>query len=211
MRTDELIARLSAEPATRGSPAAALAIGAAAAFGLALIAMVLTIGPRPDIASAAATWRFDVKLMAMLTLSGTAALLLTRAIYPEGLARAPLWTLLLAPALLAVMAGTEAVLLPRSAWWTAARGTNWAFCLVVVPSLGVLPLAALLWAIRQGATTRPALTGFLGGLLAGGAAATAYALHCPDDSPFFVILWYPIGILILASTGALLGSRLLRW
>ena len=58
---------------------------------------------------------------------------------------------------------------------------------------------------------RPALTGFLAGLLAGGLGAAAYAANCPDDSPLFVMTWYPVGILALGAIGALAGSRVLRW
>ena len=37
------------------------------------------------------------------------------------------------------------------------------------------------------------------------------AAHCSDDSPFFVSIWYPLGILLVAVAGALAGARLLRW
>lgn len=211
MRTDELITRLSADQVRRGSPLLALALATAAAFVLAGLAMMLSIGPRPDLGQAAGAWRFEMKVVVMLALSATTFVLLRRALYPEGLDRAPLWIVLAAPALLLVMVLGELMLLPLNTWGAAARGTNWAWCLVLVPSFGILPLAAVLRAIRQGATTRPVLAGFLGGLLAGGAAATAYALHCPDDSPLFVAIWYPLGILALACAGALLGGRVLRW
>ena len=63
--------------------------------------------------------------------------------------------------------------------------------------------------------TRPGevavLTGFLAGLLAGGLGAAAYAADCPDDSPLFVMTWYPVGILALGALGAFAGSKLLRW
>ena len=65
--------------------------------------------------------------------------------------------------------------------------------------------------MRQGAPTRPALAGALAGLLAGGIAATFYAAHCTDDSPFFVATWYTLAIAVLAGIGALAGGRVLRW
>ena len=80
-----------------------------------------------------------------------------------------------------------------------------------MPAFGFLPLVLALWALRQGAPSRPALTGFLCGLLAGGLGAAAYAANCPDDSPFFVATWYPVGILGLGLVGAVAGHRLLRW
>jgi hypothetical protein len=71
-------------------------------------------------------------------------------------------------------------------------------------------LVAALVGLRQGASTRPALSGAAAGLLCGGLAATVYAAHCTDDSPLFVATWYSIGIAGLTVVGAAAGSRLLR-
>jgi hypothetical protein len=69
----------------------------------------------------------------------------------------------------------------------------------VVPAVlggaGEVPtLAALLWALRGLAPTRPALAGAAAGLAAGAVGALAYALHCPELSPTFVAVWYSAGI-----------------
>ena len=77
--------------------------------------------------------------------------------------------------------------------------------------LSALPLAALLFALRQGAPSRPALTGAVAGLAATGIGATFYASHCTNDSPLFMAAWYVLGTAIVAVAGALLGARLLRW
>jgi hypothetical protein len=42
-------------------------------------------------------------------------------------------------------------------------------------------------------------------------AATLYALHCTDDSPLFVALWYTPGVLLVSAIGATLASRVARW
>jgi hypothetical protein len=55
------------------------------------------------------------------------------------------------------------------------------------------------------------LAGAVAGLAASGIAATFYASNCTDDSPLFVITWYPIAILIVAAVGYLIGRKLLRW
>jgi hypothetical protein len=44
-----------------------------------------------------------------------------------------------------------------------------------------------------------------------GLAGTLYALHCPDDSPLFVGIWYVLAAAIVTLAGALCGARLLRW
>ena len=211
MKTDDLIQHLAADTASRRAPAAALWLAVAAAILFAAAALLLSVGPRPDLATAAGTWRFIAKAAVMVTLAGTSLLVLRRAIYPEGLAEVRLWALLAAPALLLALVAIELALIPGASWGMAATGKNWASCLTLVPAFGILPLAAALWAIRQGAPSRPMLTGFIAGLLSGGIAATAYATHCPDDSPLFVVLWYPVGILLLGLAGAVLGRRVLRW
>jgi hypothetical protein len=55
------------------------------------------------------------------------------------------------------------------------------------------------------------MAGALAGLLAGSVGASLYAIHCTDDSPLFVALWYPPPIALAALAGAVTGYRLLRW
>jgi hypothetical protein len=51
----------------------------------------------------------------------------------------------------------------------------------------------------------------IAGLAAAGISATFYASSGDEDSPLFVLLWYPIAVAIVALAGYLLGRRLLRW
>jgi hypothetical protein len=55
------------------------------------------------------------------------------------------------------------------------------------------------------------LAGAVAGLAASGIAATFYASNCTDDSPLFVLLWYPLAIAIVTAVGYVAGGRLLRW
>jgi hypothetical protein len=77
--------------------------------------------------------------------------------------------------------------------------------------MAVAPLAAVLTALRVGAPYSPGTAGAVAGLLAGSLGATLYALHCTDDSPLFVALWYSPPIALATLAGAAAGSRLLRW
>jgi hypothetical protein len=210
MRTDDLIARLSADTARRGVPpgpalAAALAIGvlviAAAFFGL--------IGVRPDFAAALQTWRFDYKFLVTLSVAASAFLVLRTALYPQG--RPNYWLLLAGPALLAIAVAIELASLPAAGWAMSAAGKNWYKCLTIVPALGIGPLALMIIALRQGAPAHPGWAGFAAGILAGGLAATFYAANCTDDSPLFVMTWYPIAIVGLGLAGALAGRLAARW
>ena len=36
-------------------------------------------------------------------------------------------------------------------------------------------------------------------------------LHCVDDSPLFIAVWYTIAVGMITGLGAFLGSRLLKW
>jgi hypothetical protein len=212
MKTQDLISRLAADrPIGRPPPGRTLAVAVAAACLIAAASMLLSVGLRPDFTDALQSWRFVFKFVVTLTLAGSGFVLLRRAVYPGGLEHVPWWMVFAAPAVLLAGVGAELLSLPQGEWAAAAIGANWLYCLTLVPSFGLVPLAIGLWAIRQGATTRPVLSGFLCGLLSGGIAATAYAAHCPDDSPLFVLIWYPAGILGLGIIGALLGRQVLRW
>jgi hypothetical protein len=90
-------------------------------------------------------------------------------------------------------------------------GTNSVACMVLIPLLSALPLAALIYAMRQGAPAHPILAGAVAGLVAAGIGGTLYGMHCTNDSPLFICVWYVIAIAIVMVFGALLGTRWLRW
>jgi hypothetical protein len=94
---------------------------------------------------------------------------------------------------------------------TRLVGTNSRTCLTAIPLMSLPLLAATLAGLRQGAPSRPALTGAVAGLFSAGLAATFYASNCTDDSPLFVITWYSLAGAIVASLGALAGSKVLRF
>ena len=100
---------------------------------------------------------------------------------------------------------------PSAQWGAKLVGSNSMHCLLVIPILSIPPLAALIFALREGAPRYPALTGALAGAAAAGVAATIYASNCPDDSPLFVVTWYPIATGVVVLVGALAGRRWLAW
>jgi hypothetical protein len=83
--------------------------------------------------------------------------------------------------------------------------------MTAIPAMSLPLLGAALIALRHGAPTRPALAGACAGILSAGLAATLYAVHCTDDSPLFVAVWYTLAAAVVASVGALIGSRMLRF
>lgn len=100
---------------------------------------------------------------------------------------------------------------PSDARMAALLGRSWLSCPWNVLALSVPALAAVLWAVRGLAPTRPRATGFSAGLLAGSLGAFGYSLSCPEASPAFVATWYTLGIVLTGIVGAALGPRVLRW
>jgi hypothetical protein len=105
----------------------------------------------------------------------------------------------------------ELLILPVSFWQGSLVGANAAICLTAIPLLSIAPLAALLYALKRGAPVRPRLAGAVCGLLSSSMAAMLYALHCTDDSPLFVAVWYSLAIGAVTLVAAGLGGRFLRW
>ena len=130
---------------------------------------------------------------------------------PDQNAGKSIWLLALVALMLAAAVLLEMSVLPADQWKIYQVGSNSMMCMTLIPALSLAPLAAVLYALRQGAPANPTLAGAFGGLLSVGVGATLYATHCVDDSPLFIATWYPLAAAIVVGLGALLGSRLLRW
>jgi len=212
MKTDQIINAIVTDGTVRTlSIPARLAVALAIGGGVAGALFAAGLGVRPDIAGALQTWRFDAKLAITLVGLGAALWSTAQLARPEVDQRKALAPLLLPAALLGLAVASELVSSPADAWTARAVGTNSRLCLAAITLLSVAPLLSLLVTLRSGAPRSPAAAGAAAGLLAGSLAATLYALHCFDDSPLFVGLWYVPAIALLALTGAAAGSRALRW
>jgi hypothetical protein len=212
METKNLIKAISSDAAAgRRSLGTLLRAAFVAASVIAAVVFSVVAGPRADFAAAAETWRFLLKFVVTLALvatSGAVAIALARPGARLGMRVALLGA---APAILLGAVLIELTTIAPSEWATRLVGTNNMVCLTLIPLIGLGPLAIFLVAMRQGAPTRPSLAGAACGLLAGGLAATLYAAHCFDDSPFFVATWYTLAIAILTVVGAIAGRYVLRW
>ena len=215
MKTEQLVAALVADrrPAVRPfGRSTGRSVGTAIAAGgiASLVVFALAFGPRVDLAAAFTTWRFDLKLVLVLVallaaLSGCIAM--ARPIAARSLWRRALPLVLLAAAALVI----ELVVLPRTSWATRLVGSNSMVCLTAIPLFALAPLAGLIVALRRSAPSSPTRAGAMAGALAATVAAAIYAFHCFDDSPLFVLTWYPLAALPVIALGALAGNRLLRW
>lgn len=212
MRTSGLIDAIAADAgAPRRRLTSAFWIAVAASAVAASLVFEAMLGPRPDIAAAAATPRFLWKFVATLSFGVAAATLALRLARPGADPAPGRAALIVAAALLAGSVAVELFVTPSGAWAAKMMGRNALLCLASVPALSALPLLVLLVAMRRGAPGSPAALGACAGLLAGAIGSTFYALHCFDDSPLFVALWYGLAVGAVTVVGAALGSRLLKW
>ncbi|MEQ8824037.1 MAG: NrsF family protein [Filomicrobium sp.] len=210
MKTDALISALTADGKKRSPAPHVLITAVAIGTIVSVIALLATIGVRDDLAAALLTWRFDVKLVVIALALVIAVCDAFRLIRPTG--RSLLASFNTLPlAVLAVAMITELVLSPVSTWAPKLIGTNALLCLVVIPLLSLPVLIALLIAMRHGAPSSAISAGASAGRLAACISAFLYGLHCFDDSPLFVAVWYPLAALPVVAAAAFAGRLTLRW
>lgn len=212
MKTDDLIAAISADAKSARPPIASI-VWLAAGAGLigAAIVFLSLLQIRPDIGEAIFDPSFLYKWVLTLTLLASAMFVVLQLARPQPISSDRLLLLLAPAAVLLAGIAYELVMLPQAEWMPTMMGNNAAACMIFIPLISALPLAAFLVALRQGAPSRPALTGAVAGLASTGIGATLYASHCTNDSPLFMAAWYVIGATVVAATGAYFGARLLRW
>jgi hypothetical protein len=212
VKTSDLIRALAADSEVRAMPpgralALALIPGVAIALGL----HFAVLGLRPQLFALLGEPRLLFKLCLTFLLAAISGALVARIARPGADIRRISLMLAIVPALLAAAGLAELLAFPAAEWGQRLVGTNAIFCLKSIPFLAAAPLVAVLLALRQGAPEHPAVAGAAAGLFAGAIGAACYATHCPDDSPLFVAAWYTLAITFVVGTGALAGSRCLRW
>lgn len=213
MKTDDLIKALAADTATPVAPISrtiSVAVAAGAITAAAIFAA--TLGMRADFGYVFMnSWQFVLKFIFTLGVAIPAFLLVQKLARPDGDGSSIVPILVVPVIVLLAAIGFEFVQNPSGTVSDVIFAPNWLKCFALIPLLSMTPLAAVLYALKQGAPANPALAGGVGGLLSAAMGATLYASHCNADSPMFVGVWYPLGIAIIVAVGALIGSRLLRW
>jgi len=212
MDTNQLIQSLVADNNHRARPVRSMLVTALMiAVPVSIVMFFTALGFRKDIATAFHNPFFDLKFIVTIAVAISAITTSIHLSRPEASLKGRKWLFLLPVALLAFGIGGEMTLTQRLPWVTRLIGSNSTVCLTAIPLLSLPILMAALVALRRGASSRPALSGAYAGLLSAGLAATLYASQCTDDSPWFVAMWYPLAIGLVAAIGALAGSRWLRF
>ncbi|MDM0067792.1 DUF1109 domain-containing protein [Variovorax sp. J31P207] len=213
MRTDQLVALLAADAAPVRRRAVSRRLGVALAIALPVSSawMLMAYGVRRDLIEAMFWPMFWVRLLfgAGIALAG---FVVVQRLARPGVRVRGAWLGLAAPVLLIWLLALVA-LLSASVEERAAlvMGHTWRSCAIDIAVVSLPMFAALLWALKGLAPTRPALAGAAAGALAGGAGAMVYALHCPELAAPYIAVWYVAGIALPVVAGALIGPRLLRW
>lgn len=213
MKTDELISLLArdAAPVESGALPRRLSVLTLAGAAAALVIMIPWIGFRPDLMDAFVDRTFWMKAAYTIGLGIAGFLLAERLSRPGANARLG-WTLAAVCAVLILaLAVAQLMTMPSAEMRSAIMGGSWSVCPWYIFVLALPGLAAILWTMRRFAPTRTTFAGAAAGLLAGGVSATVYGLHCDENTAAFVALWYSLGIGMTALTGAIIGSRVLRW
>jgi hypothetical protein len=211
MKTDDLIRTLSVDNTWRQrSVGTVLAVALLAAAPVSIAMFFSELGIRPDVAVAVHNPFFDLKFMITIALALSGMIISLHLSRPEvSIGWTGCW-LALPVALLGIGIVGEIMVPHRLPWTARLIGSNSRVCMTAIPILSLPLLAAALIALRRGAPRNPTVAGAFAGLIASGLAATLYAAHCPDDSPFFVATWYLIATAIVVAIGAFAGSKVLK-
>ena len=211
MTTEDLIRALVADRFAGQGPRAALLWALVSAIAIVATLFFSWIGFRDDIEAALLTVRFLFKFLIIVPLAMLSFATLLRSTAPVS---EPNWweTLLSLPLMLLVVGvAAELLAIPRSDWLVRLIGSNAVNCMMLIPTLACAPLALFIMTLKSGAPANSGPAGAVAGLAAGSLAAVFYATNCFDDSPLFVVTWYPLAIGSVVLAGYFAGKRFLRW
>jgi hypothetical protein len=212
MRTDDLIAALAADNDSKSEPlsrsfARDVAIGGV----VTALGFFLFLGVRHNFFDSLTSPRFLFKFVFTGTMTLSGLFLAWRLARPDAAPRGAAWAALLGPALVLLACGVEMMLVPSALWAQRMWGQNFWHCLIGVPTFAAAPLAGLFFFLKDAAPVDPRRAGAVAAFAACGLGATFYAANCPDDSPFYVAVWYLLATAMVTVFGWLAGGRLLRW
>lgn len=212
LKTDELIDRLGQDlRPVRAGPPAWLALAAIPGAAMGLLAVILYLRFRWDLAEAVATPFFWAKTGYTVALAIAGFWVGERLARPVG---SPRGGLILAAGVFAAMLVLAVVQSAGASPEMAHHmlmGHSWTYCSTAVFLFALPVLVGGLLAMRLQAPTRPMLAGAAVGLFAGAVGGTLYGLSCMETTAAFVVAWYTLGMAGSTALGAVLGRFVLRW
>jgi len=213
MKTDDLISMLaaSATPVPRHAASRRLSTALLVGLPLSFAFMLMVFGLRRDLTEVMERPIFWVRLLFPICIAAGAYLMAERLARP-GVRVRKAWVGLVVPLLVVwSLAAYVLVSAPAGERPALVMGQTWRTCTANIAFVALPVFISTIVALKGLAPTRPGLAGAAAGLMAGGAGASVYALHCVElAAPFFAV-WYVLGISLPAVVGALIGRRFLRW
>lgn len=207
----ELIARLSSDlkPSPRRSMRSQIMLLSALGAGLGMATLLAVLGIRADIWDALASISFWVKAAFSASLMLVSFLLVVELARPDGRAHLPL--LLVPIGLLTLLAAAELAMSAPSGWRALVMGMSAGKCSIRIALIGLPTFLLLFWEMRRLAPTQLARAGAAIGACAGAVGALIYVLYCREVAAGFILVWYTLGVSILAALGGVIGPVALRW
>lgn len=209
MRSEDLIRTLASEakPVRRLAHPARRVVYWLSISLLYVTAIVLFMGPRPDIGVKLGEPRFVLEIGAAFLTGVMAAM----AAFCAGSPGRPLWERFAPLPMLVLWLGT----LGEGCWrgW-GANGLPLRPDLVCFPSIvmaGLVPGALILYMVRRGAPLAPVLTTALAALAASALGAAALRLYHAQDASIMILVWQFGSVAVITGLGGLIGRKLLRW
>jgi hypothetical protein len=179
--------------------------------GVALAAVVMLFGARPDILAGdphpMVVWRAGVLLLLGSICAAAALRTATPGVGQGNRAWAGAVAMAaLVPLIALVTAIADPAAAARAIWWSSAIRCLWV-SLAAATGFGAIMVLAL----RRGAPVAPERSGLLVGLAAGSLGVLVYSVHCLSNQIAYVGLWYTLAVLVAAAAGRLVVPRLVRW
>jgi hypothetical protein len=208
--TDDLIRSLAGTAGTRrrsGSLRVTFAIAGVVSLACALLLVFSVFGIRLDFADMAVHLPFEFKLAYTIALVVGSSVVTLYAATP-GASAIALYAL--SPAVIFLTCGV--IFDPTNFPIMGGTSAAVAICVgrILFLSLPAMILTFLV-VMRKGAPTQPLFAGAVIGMLSASVGAMAYTIACRNDGTAFVAIWYAVACVIMASVGAVVGHRLLRW
>jgi hypothetical protein len=212
VRTEELIERLAAEarPIRRlPPPSRRLALWLAITLP-SVAAVVLTMGPRPDLWPIVMERRFQIEQAAAFATALAAAFAAFSAVIPGR----SWWPFALPVLPLAVWVGSlslDCIGLLIDAGPAALR-IEWDWvCLPAIATVGAVPAIAIVVMLRRGAPVMPCTAVAFGALAAGALGNFGLRLFHAQDASLMVLVWQFGSVVLLTVMAGCVGRHLLPW
>jgi hypothetical protein len=212
-RHHDLIGLLVADltPIRRGAVARCIALGVGSGSLIALAAVLLLWGPRPDWGQAVSEPAFWLKTGFTVALGAAGFMSLLRLARPDGAAPGAAAAVVLTVLAMGLAAVRQLILSAPDLRQSLLMGSTSAVCPWLIIVLSIPVLWGTLTALRVMAPTRLRLTGAAAGLTSGALSAFVYSVSCDERALAFVFVWYGLAIAAVSMAGAVIGPRVLRW